>query len=362
MADYYSVLSSAVAKLENNVESARRALYDRARKAVTTRMRAIDPPVSDDSINAELAALEAAIARVEGDIARPVEEVLHAQHRPGSHADVERHTGAGVLRAPARRPDAPQPSALADDLHVEALAQSGTGQPPRRALSTGSLVGTIAAVALFIAAALAYVYWPRQPATSSQRAEPALVPEATVAATPGPTPAPAIAAPSSSGAPRTAEPRRQQADITEATIPYILRRQLVYFRTTYPAGTVIVIKPQHSLYLVKDNGTAMRYSIGVGADCDSSAALLVVDRKDGGPGNTAPVIAAADRPSPQARDSGAAGVPTFYFGDTPCRIRATNVVSTIGQNPPAGGFQLFADDMLDLYDRVPVGTKVVVTN
>ncbi|MFZ0126195.1 MAG: hypothetical protein WAL48_18660, partial [Xanthobacteraceae bacterium] len=139
MADYYSVLSGAVAKLENNVESARRALYDRARKAVTTRMRAIDPPVSDDSINAELAALEAAIARVEGDIARPVEEVLHAQHRPGSHADVERHTGAGVLRAPARRPDAPQPSALADDLHVEALAQSGTGQPPRRALSTGSL-------------------------------------------------------------------------------------------------------------------------------------------------------------------------------------------------------------------------------
>ena len=48
MADYYSVLSSAVAKLENNVETARRALYDRARKAVTTRMRAIDPPVSDD--------------------------------------------------------------------------------------------------------------------------------------------------------------------------------------------------------------------------------------------------------------------------------------------------------------------------
>ncbi|MGB8550580.1 MAG: L,D-transpeptidase family protein, partial [Xanthobacteraceae bacterium] len=330
---------------------------DRARKAVTTRMRAIDPPVSDDSINAELAALEAAIARVEGDIARPVEEVLHAQHRPGSHADVERLTGAGVLRAPARRPNAPQPSALADDLHVEALAQSGTGQPPRRALSTGSLVGTIAAVALFIAAALAYVYWPRQPATSSPRAEPALVPEATVAATPGPTPAPAIAAPSSSGAPRTAEPRRQQADITEATIPYILRRQLVYFRTTYAAGTVIVIKPQHSLYLVKDNGTAMRYSIGVGADCDNSAALLVVDRKDGGPGNTAP-----DRPSPQARDSGAAGVPTFYFGDTPCRIRATNVVSTIGQNPTSGGFQLFADDMLDLYDRVPVGTKVVVTN
>jgi lipoprotein-anchoring transpeptidase ErfK/SrfK len=251
---------------------------------------------------------------------------------------------------------------LADDLHVEALAQSGTGRPPRRALSKGSLVGTIAAVALFIVAALAYVYWPKQPETSSQRAEPAPVPAATVAAKPGPAPAPATTTPSPGGAARTAEPRRQQADVTEATIPYILRRQLVYFRTTYPAGTVIVIKPQHSLYLVKDNGTAMRYSIGVGADCDNSAALLVVDRKDGGPDGAASIIAASDRPSPQGRDGVAAGVPTFYFGDTPCRIRATNVVSSIGQNPPSGGFQLFADDMLDLYDRVPIGTKVVVTN
>jgi hypothetical protein len=85
MADYYSVLSSAVTKLETNVESARRALYDRARRAVMARMRAMNPPVSDDDINAELAALEAAIARVEGNIARPVEEVLHA-HRPASYA------------------------------------------------------------------------------------------------------------------------------------------------------------------------------------------------------------------------------------------------------------------------------------
>jgi lipoprotein-anchoring transpeptidase ErfK/SrfK len=362
MADYYSVLSSAVGKLENNIETVRRALYDRARKAVTTRMHAIDPPVSDDSINAELAALEAAIARVEGDIARPVEEVLHAQHRAASHAGADHHPGVGVLREPGRRPDAPQPSALGDQLRVDPLPQSGAEPPPRRGLARGSLVGAIAAIALLIVAALAFAYWPRQTATFSQQAEPAPVPAGTAAATPGQGAPPAVAAPSPSEASRPAEPRRQQADVTEAAIPYILRRQLVYFRTTYPAGTIIIIKPQHSLYLVKDNGTAMRYSIGVGADCDNSAALLVVDRKDGGANGTAPVIAAADRPSPQARDSGAAGVPTFYFGDTPCRIRATNVVSIIGQNPPSGGFQLFADDMLDLYDRVPVGTKVVVTN
>jgi hypothetical protein len=120
----------------------------------------------------------------------------------------------------------------------------------------------------------------------------------------GPDAGSAIAAPSSGGAPRTAEPRRQQADVTEATIPYILRRQLVYFRTTY-AGTVIVIKPQHSLYLVRiTDGHALSRS-GL-ARLRQPAALLVVDRKDGGPGNT-PVIAAADRPSPQARDRCAVG-------------------------------------------------------
>jgi len=132
----------------------------------------------------------------------------------------------------------------------------------------------------------------------------------------------------------------------------------------YPPGTIIIIKPQHSLYLVKDNGTALRYSIGIGADCDSSAALLVVERKDRGPANTVPVTTALDRPSPpqQTRDGSPAAAPTFYLGDTPCRVGATNLVTAVGQNPSTGGFQLFADDMLDLYDRVSVGTKVAVTN
>ena len=77
-----------------------------------------------------------------------------------------------------------------------------------------------------------------------------------------------------------------------------------------------------------------------------------------------PVTTALDRPSPpqQTRNGSPATAPTFYLGDTPCRVGATNVVTAVGQNPSTGGFQLFADDMLDLYDRVPVGTKVVVTN
>jgi lipoprotein-anchoring transpeptidase ErfK/SrfK len=362
MADYYSVLSSAVGKLKNNVEAERRALYERARKAVTTRMRAMDPPVPDDDVNAELAALEGAIARIERDIARPVEAAIRSRHPPPGAVDnrtseAERHAGAGILRAPARRPDAPPPRPVTPGgqlrggpfLHAdEVRARPRVGRPIL--LSAG-----LAATLVLILAVFGYVYWVNPQTPSDQGATPAKV---ATAPTPTVSPAPAVTAPgpTASKAP-PAEARRPQAEATEATIPYILWRQLVYYRTTYPAGTIIIIKPQHSLYLVKDNGTALRYSIGVGADCDDSTGLLAVARKDGGPDD------AAQSPPPAApgRDA-TAGVPTISLGDTPCRIRATKQVGAIGQNPASGGFQLFADDMLDLYGRVPVGTKVVVTN
>jgi lipoprotein-anchoring transpeptidase ErfK/SrfK len=364
MADYYSVLSSAVAKLETNVESARRALYDRARKAVMARMHAMNPPVSEDDVNAELAALEAAIARVEGNIARPVEEVLHA-HRPAAHAGAAPAAGMGVLRGPARRVDAaqPAPSASAQGRVAPTVGRKSDVATQRRP-SAGVWAGAIAVVALLVVGGLGYAYWQRQSTTSRENATPTSAAVTTAIPAPSVAPAPAVASSSPGSPSRAPEPRRQQAEASEATIPYILRRQLVYFRTTYPPGTIIIIKPQHSLYLVKDNGTALRYSIGIGADCDSSAALLVVERKDGGPGNTVPVTTALDRPSPpqQTRDGSPAAAPTFYLGDTPCRVGATNVVTAVGQNPSTGGYQLFADDMLDLYDRVPIGTKVVVTN
>jgi lipoprotein-anchoring transpeptidase ErfK/SrfK len=362
MADYYSVLSSAVAKLSRNVETERRALYARARKAVTTRMRAIDPPVSDDDVNAELAALEGAVARIERDIARSAQAAVRGRDAPlvgvdNRTSDAERAASAGILRAPARRPDARPPRAASPggQLRGGPLLHADEVQTTHRVGRPILLSAGLAATLVLILAAFGYVYWLNPQTESDRGASPAKV-----ATSPGPNapPAPAVTAsgPTASKAP-PAEARRPQAEATEATIPYILRRQLVYYRTTYPAGTIIIIKPQHSLYLVKDNGTALRYSIGIGADCDDSTGLLAVARKDGGPDDAAQSSA----PAVPSRDAGA-GVPTFSLGDTPCRIRATKQVGAIGQNPASGGFLLFADDMLDLYGRVPVGTKVVVTN
>jgi lipoprotein-anchoring transpeptidase ErfK/SrfK len=163
--------------------------------------------------------------------------------------------------------------------------------------------------------------------------------------------------------PRSADARRQPADVDEATLPYILRRQLVFYRTTYPAGTIIIIKPQHFLYLVKDNETALRYTIGVGADCDPAVGMLTIAAKSGGPDQTASVINTSDTPpSPAPVRDASSGVPIFTLADTTCRIRATNVAAAIGRDQSSGGFALITDDMLDLYERVPVGTKVVVMN
>jgi hypothetical protein len=71
MADYFPVISRAVAGLENNTGEARRAVYERARAAIVKQLRAIDPPLSEDDIGRERMNLEEAIRRVEAEAPAP---------------------------------------------------------------------------------------------------------------------------------------------------------------------------------------------------------------------------------------------------------------------------------------------------
>jgi hypothetical protein len=69
MADYYSLIAGAVSRLPNKTDEARRAIYERARTALQESLRALDPPISEaDLANAHFE-LEAAIGRVEQDVA-----------------------------------------------------------------------------------------------------------------------------------------------------------------------------------------------------------------------------------------------------------------------------------------------------
>src|SRR4029077_13993189 len=70
MVDYYSILTRAVASLSPNTSEQRRDLYDRAHMTLVDKLRTVDPTLSDPALNAERAALEAAIQRVERDALR----------------------------------------------------------------------------------------------------------------------------------------------------------------------------------------------------------------------------------------------------------------------------------------------------
>ena len=77
MADYYSLIKQAVARLDSSAHESRRALYERARAAQLAQLRNISPPLSETEITGEQLALEEAVCRVEAEVARPARD-LHA--------------------------------------------------------------------------------------------------------------------------------------------------------------------------------------------------------------------------------------------------------------------------------------------
>jgi hypothetical protein len=108
MADYFPVLSRAVAQLETNTGEARRAVYERARAAIVRQLRAIDPPLSEEDISRERMQLEEAIRRVEasagGGQPASAKPVPSAPPKPAQPAAAEQRP------APAPEAAAPKPS------------------------------------------------------------------------------------------------------------------------------------------------------------------------------------------------------------------------------------------------------------
>ena len=88
------------------------------------------------------------------------------------------------------------------------------------------------------------------------------------------------------------------------------------------------------LYLITGQNTALRYEIGVGRDGFQWGGILRITRN--------------------------AQWPDWTIGTTVYRIHGTNAPETLGQAVSSGCFRLVNEDIIDLYDRVPVGTEVVV--
>jgi lipoprotein-anchoring transpeptidase ErfK/SrfK len=149
-----------------------------------------------------------------------------------------------------------------------------------------------------------------------------------------------------------------------AQLPYQFRRQPVSYRTHQPPGTVIVDTSDRFLYVIQPGNRAMRYGIGVGRDGFRWTGILTVSRKAEWPDWTPPPEMIARQPYLPRWMAGGPGNPmgarALYLGQTVYRIHGTNAPNTIGHAVSSGCFRLVNSDIEDLYERVPVGTKVVV--
>jgi lipoprotein-anchoring transpeptidase ErfK/SrfK len=142
------------------------------------------------------------------------------------------------------------------------------------------------------------------------------------------------------------------------------RKQAVYFRTNEAPGTIIVVTAERHLYLVQGNGRAIRYGIGVGRDGFQWQGLVNITRKAEWPDWTPPPEMIQRQPYLPRFMAGGPGNPlgarAMYLGTTVYRIHGTNRPDTIGTAVSSGCFRLVNADVADLYERVPVGTKVVI--
>ena len=143
-----------------------------------------------------------------------------------------------------------------------------------------------------------------------------------------------------------------------------LRRQLVNYSRNVAPGTVIIDTAQTYLYYVLGDGRAIRYGIGVGRAGFTWFGIEAVTRKAEWPDWIPPAEMIARQPYLARFTAGGEGNPlgarAIYLGNTMYRIHGTNVPETIGKNVSSGCIRLLNADVIDLYSRVDLGTKIIV--
>jgi lipoprotein-anchoring transpeptidase ErfK/SrfK len=142
------------------------------------------------------------------------------------------------------------------------------------------------------------------------------------------------------------------------------QKTVVFYRTTEPPGTIIVSTSERFLYVVQPGGRAVRYGIGVGRDGFQWQGMVKITRKMEWPDWTPPDEMIQRQPYLPRWMAGGPGNPlgarALYLGSTVYRIHGTNQPWTIGTAVSSGCFRLTNPDVADLYERIPVGTKVII--
>ena len=159
------------------------------------------------------------------------------------------------------------------------------------------------------------------------------------------------------------DPMRGPQRSDDRVDPRFMRQQVSYNGKESP-GTIVVDTPNHFLYLVESDGKAVRYGIGVGRPGFTWSGVHAVSGKKEWPDWVPPDEMLQRQPYlPHFVAGGPTnplGARALYLGSTLYRIHGSNEPWTIGQNVSSGCIRMRNGDVIDLYDRVKIGTKVVV--
>jgi lipoprotein-anchoring transpeptidase ErfK/SrfK len=157
---------------------------------------------------------------------------------------------------------------------------------------------------------------------------------------------------------------RAAPDNSSAVVPERFRRQVVAYHSNEKPGTIIIDTPHTYLYYILGNDRAIRYGIGVGREGFTWAGVEHVARKQEWPDWHPPAEMIARQPYLPRMMAGGPGNPlgarAMYLGNSLYRIHGTNDPSTIGKRVSSGCIRLTNENVIDLFNRVSVGAKVVV--
>lgn len=169
----------------------------------------------------------------------------------------------------------------------------------------------------------------------------------------------------SRGATLAALPPEDQPEIgAPKELPAHLKRQEVYYETKEPAGTIVVDTANTHLYFVLGGNRAIRYGVRVGREGFTWSGVQKITRKAEWPDWHPPPEMIERQPYLPRFMAGGDGNPlgarALYLGSTIYRIHGTNQPSTIGKFVSSGCVGMLNEDVTDLFERVKVGTRVVV--
>jgi len=160
------------------------------------------------------------------------------------------------------------------------------------------------------------------------------------------------------------KPRHALALQANMQVNPMFLRQVVPYPTGERSGTLVVDTRAHFLYFVLGDGRALRYGIGVAKSGFEWSGTHQITRKAEWPSWTPPAEMLQRRPElPRFMEGGPdnpLGARALYLGSTLYRIHGTTEPWSIGQNVSSGCIRMTNADVIDLYERVKLYTKVVV--